>query len=1161
MSCVSFRKISRYVLGFLVLSLIPLFAQNGVIQGTIVDPQGGTIPNASVTATDASKGVVVRQTTSGGDGSFQLQPLPPGSYTITAESAGMKKLDRPGIVLDVNQTLNLGQIKMEVGATTEAITVEATTPLVESTTSNKSFVINSTQVTETSTNGRDFQSLMRTLPGVVSNDSSDFRLAFNNTDAFHVNGLRGSNNNVFLDGSINTDVGANDGQYTQLSLDAVGEFKVQTSTFNAEYGRNAGVMISATTKSGGQQFHGTLYEFLRNDAMDANYFFNNLQGKGKSPLRFNQFGGNLGGPLYIPKISPWDNKKLFFFFNYEGTRASRPNGSSFYDVPAPALLTGDFSSALRPGTSLNGSSFPVGTVFEPGTIVRNNQGQAIGGIPYPGNRVPQSQFSGQYAAFTKLLSSAYRPGLTQTPNSPDLVRVPFQDTYRFDKDQKALRVDYNISSKANAFFRWVDDAQQESQGYGIFSGNSFPVLPEFREKPGASWSWNLINTFSPTTTNEFIFTYNHLTQQVNITGNTPPSTYQLSDLGFTFQQLYPNSNISNRIPNISAGNFTVSVFPPTWQSEAKTFAWTDNFTKVIGNHTLKTGVFIDMNTAGQQPSWTDAPNVNFNPNQQMLLDTNNGVANMLLGNYYSVTQSNGKFFGSFKFYQTEAYLQDSWKASRKLTLEYGIRWAYLGPTFTYGKYLQNYWDPTLYNPAQAVAINTQSGLTNSAIIPNSGNPYNGLVQEGKGIPSGFAQHRFNNWAPRFGFAYDPTGSGRTAIRGGAGVFYERVRQNTNSFDALGNPPLSYTPTLYNGNIDNLNPSLVSSGPLFPVNITSFNKEGKIPTTYSWSLGVQHQLTSNMALDISYVGNATAHLQYQYDYNQLPLGTTVNTPILTNVNRTTAAARPYKGYNNINFTDYGANSNYNALQIQLTRRFTKDIMISANYTWSKALDIIDVDNSPILYSYDRKREYGPADFDRTHVFTVNYVYTLPTLQNHNSFVKHTLGGWELTGITRFWSGTPFSVLAPGADPGTLDGGGYGTKVRADYIGGNVYPAQKTWQQWFNPYAFARPLDGTLGTTGRNILRGPGINNWDISLFKNFNVTERVKFQLRGETFNTFNHTQLGGGTNDGLNNNNQIFPGGPGQTVTPGSSGTVGTAGQITTSRDPRTIQVALKFLF
>ena len=482
---------------------------------------------------------------------------------------------------------------------------------------------------------------------------------------------------------------------------------------------------------------------------------------------------------------------------------------------------------------------------------------------------------------------------------------------------------------------------------------------------------------------------------------------------------------------------------------------------------------------------------------------------------------------------------------------------HISPTFTHGKYLENYWDPTRYNPAQAVSINTAPGLTNGSIIQNSGDPYNGIVREGtNGIPSGFANHRYNNWSPRFGFAYDPTGSGRTAIRGGAGVFYERIRQNVNSFDALGNPPLSYTPTLFNGNIDGLSPSLVSSGPLFPVSINTFNKEGKIPTTYSWSLGIQHQLTGNTALDISYVGNVVNHLQYQVDLNQLPLGTTTSSPILASVNNTGAAIRPYKGFNNINYTDFGASSNYNALQVQLTRRFTKDIMISANYTWSKALDIIDSDSSQLVYAFDRQREYGPADFDRTHVFTLNYVYTLPTLQNHSSFVKYPLGGWEITGITRFWSGTPFSVLSPNTNPGTLDGGGYGTNVRANFIGGSLYPDHKTWQEWYNPFAFARPLDGTLGTTGRNFLRGPGINNWDISLFKNFNFSERIKFQLRGETFNTFNHTQLGGGSNDGVNNS--IFPANPGNAVT---SSIVGTSGQINSARDPRTIQIGAKFLF
>ena len=421
----------RNIFGFLTLCFLaaPAYPQSGVIQGTIVDASGGSVAGAKVSAVDQARGTT-RQTVSEASGEFHLGPLQPGTYTLRAEASGFKSIERKGLVLDVNQTMNLAALKLEVGSITDSVVVDATAPQVETATADHNFVITSKEVTEQSLNGRDWQSLLRTLPGIVSNDTSDFRLAFNNTDSFNVNGLRGSNNNVFLDGSINTDVGANDGQYTQLSLDAVSEFKVQTSVFNAEYGRNPGVLISAITKSGGSAFHGTAYEFLRNSAMDANSFFNNLQGAPKSPLHFNQFGGNLGGWVYIPKVSTSQNKKLFFFYNYEGTRASRPNGGSYYDTPSAALLSGNFSSALKPGTSLNGSAYPVGTVFEPGTVQRDSSNNIIGGTPYPGNIVPASQFSANGLAFAKVLQNALRgASLPASPALAGYVRVPFQDTY------------------------------------------------------------------------------------------------------------------------------------------------------------------------------------------------------------------------------------------------------------------------------------------------------------------------------------------------------------------------------------------------------------------------------------------------------------------------------------------------------------------------------------------------------------------------------------------------------------------------------------------------------------------------------------------------------------------------------------------------------------
>lgn len=289
-------------------------AQTGTIQGNVADAAGATVPSAKVTAFDEDKNIVVRETTTSREGSFNLTPLLPGTYTVKIEAQGFKSYDSSNLRLDQNQIMNLGVIALQVGQITESISVDAQVPLVETATAQKSFVISSREVTELPLNGRDFMTLLRTLPGVVTNAASDFRLVFNNTDQFNVNGMRGSANNVFLDGAINTDLGANDGQYTQISLDAVGEFKIQSSAFNAEYGRSPGVMISINTKSGGSQFHGTLYEFIRNDAFDANSFFRNAQGQSKAKLRFNQFGGNLGGPILIPNFSTGDHKKLFFFF-------------------------------------------------------------------------------------------------------------------------------------------------------------------------------------------------------------------------------------------------------------------------------------------------------------------------------------------------------------------------------------------------------------------------------------------------------------------------------------------------------------------------------------------------------------------------------------------------------------------------------------------------------------------------------------------------------------------------------------------------------------------------------------------------------------------------------------------------------------------------------
>lgn len=1149
-----FRLVPRCASGlkglFLTVGLgLGLFAQTSTIQGTITDPTNAAIPNAKVVAIDEGKGIVARETTTAMDGTFALRPLLPGKYTVKAEVAGFKALERRDLVVDQNQALNLGVITLQVGQTSDSVLVESQVPLVETSTAQKSFVIDARQVTQLALNGRDFQSLIKTLPGIVSNDKSDFRLAFNNTDAFNVNGLRGSMNNVYLDGSINTDVGANDGQYTQISLDAVSEFKVQTSTFNAEFGRNPGVMISINTKSGGTQYHGTLYEFLRNNAMDARFPFDTTGKTAK--LRFNQYGGNFSGPVeFLPGASTRKDKKMFFFFNYEGTRAVRPLGGTFVDIPSAATLTGDLSGLYRSGFILDANNQPTqfrnGQIFRPGSLVRGPGGRIIGGDPYLNNQIPQAEWSRNAAGFIKLLALPNRATAIPTPNSPEQVRLPFQNSYGFNKDAKVLRYDWAISPKANFFFRWADDAQNETNLLGIFASTPYPVAPQFRAKPGSSWSWNMINVLSPTTTNEAVFTYNHLTQVVDITGDTPQSNYDAKALGFTFQEPYPSSNLRNRYPRFNCGigscNFTA--FSSGWLSEGKTFAFTDNFSKVMGSHTIKTGFFWNRNDNGQQPSWTESPSFNFGSSTDNPLDTGNTFANMLLGNYTSVTQSNGRFFGSFRFYGVEAYVQDSWKVNRKLTLEYGVRWHYYGPTYSHGKYLQNYFDPRLYKAADAARLDTTAGLRFGSII--GGNPFNGMIEENQpGVPKGFLKHRYNNWGPRIGIAWDPKGNGKMSIRAGGGVFYERIRQNTINFDGLGNPPLLYNPTIAAGKVDQLSPAVVAGGLRFPVGISAVDAAGQIPTVYSWSLSLQRELGRKTSIDVSYIGNMGRYLLYRRDLNQLPLGTTLRPGVLASVNNLTNALRPYQGYTSVNTNEFGAISNYNGLQARLSRRFAKSFTGNVNYTWSKAMGDSDNDSNAIGYSYDRAREYGLLSFDRQHVLTLDFVYELPKFVKGNSFAKHIANGWQFNGIARMWSGNPQTITS-NQNPGTLGGG-----QRADYAGGNIEPATKDRYNYFNIFAFTRPQEGTLGNLGKNTLRVPGINQWDLSLFKNTKITERVNLQFRFETYNSFNHTQWGG-VNSGIN------PPNPGQPLT---DATRGTAGQITDTRDPRSIQLSLKLLF
>ncbi len=1180
-----------------------LHAQTGTITGTVVDPTGAAIPGAQVQIINQATADVSRQTTTDASGTFRALNVPAGTYKIKVNAPSMEELDRDGVVLDQDQSLGLGNLALTLGQATQTVTVSTQTPLIDTATSNNSQVIDQRQVTEQPLNGRDFESLMTTLPGVVTNNNSQFRLVFNQTDDFYVNGMRGTANNFFLDGIINTDVGANDGEYTNLSIDAVGEFKTLTGNFNAEYGRSPGVMILVNTKSGGQHFHGTAYEFNRNTDYNANDWFSNHDGSARAILKFNQFGGNIGGYIPIPKVSPRSNKRAFFFFNYEGTRASRPNGATYYTMPQPSMLgigtpngQADLSPVYRSGNmcdfngtstctpihDTNGNLVQNGQVFVPGTVKYDSIGEVLTGTPFAGNIIPASQFNNQYAAMIKYFTPGYRGSFTHpTYNNGfgDEQQINFQDTYVFYKNQYVARVDFNFGPKANAFFRYVDDRQQESDGYGIFSGNSFPVLPQYRKKPGKSYGWSLVNVISPTLTNEATVGWLHLTQVVDIVQGTSKALYDKSTLGFTFSDIYPATNTHDLAPNINTGDgyINISPFPSGWTSTGNTVVATDDVTKILGNHVIKFGLFADLNENGQEGTWTENPNLSFGASNENPNNSNSGIGNTLLGNYTTVSQSNLFAYGHFHFVQYEAYAQDTWKVSPRLTLDAGLRWEFVGPTYTVAPYHAYYFSQPNYNPADAVAINIAPNIpgqapTQGSIITGSGNPYNGMVQEGTpGFPKGGLNYRWNNFGPRLGFAYDVFGDGKTALRGGFGIFYERYEQNVFNFGGVSNPPTVYTPTIYGGNIANISPSLANGAPLTPASgVLGTNRSGQIPTTYGYNFGLQREMPYKLVFDMSYVGNVSRHQMYPTQLEQLPLGYTTSSNILSTVNNVSAAILPYKGYSSIQYDTFGASSSYNALQVKVSRRFSNQLTFNADYTWAKAIDLDDVDNDQNVFpDYTQLHKfYAPAGFDRRNVFNFQYVYTLPKFQGSNKLVQLTAGGWEWSGVTQFWGGTPcLSGGGTGATTndacdagvsggGNLGNGGFG-HIRPDYLGGQIVTSHSHSQpagqfpMWFNPAVFAVPANGSFGNFHRNSIYGPGVDNWNMSLFKNFNFTENTRIQLRFEAYNVFNHTQWG------TINQNMSAP----TAGTPFSGANAGASGQITTARDPRLLQLGGKFYF
>jgi len=1131
----------------LILLAQPLVAQSQNISGNVVDATGATVPGAAVKILDVAKGDA-REVATDNLGRFQVIGIQPGKYLVSIEKTGFRKAERT-VTLDVNAKLDVGQIELVVGSTSDAVTVSAeATAAVTTNSMDKAYVVETTQMSELPMNGRNFTSLMSTVPGMSSANQSDFNVNFNDVSQFHSLGGRGSQNNFYLDGSPNIDVGDNQSQYTQASVDSIAEFRVLQSGFNAEYGRNSGMVIAVQTKSGSTKFHGTAYEYLRNNAFDAKCV--QACGTLQPQLRYNQFGGNISGWVPIPKLSTNQDKRMFFFYNREMTRRNLPS-SAYSDLPNSRVLGGDFSQLLLSTNMQYAPQFKNGTVFQPGSITRDGAGNIINGTPYAGNIVPQSQWQPLSANLLKIYTGI--PGFSGLPAAPNpgYVRYFYNNPDNLVKNQDLLRFDYAVNSKTNSFFRWVNDYQKESFANGIWGSQPFPMQPQERPKPGSSWSWNLVTTFTPTLVAETILAYNHQSQSLSISGTNPLSR---NTLGTAWTQLYPASNITNSTPDVTTNSgFGFGLGNPGWHNWGKDYSITENMTWIKGPHTFKFGVFLNRDDKAQTGTWPQQGSINFGSSSSMPNDTGNGIANMMLGNFNNFTQPSGAVFPYFRFLEMDAYVQDSWKVSRRLTVDLGLRVPYMVPTYTVvrngtpggeGNWRLYNVDLSQYTASAKPAIN----LSNGFLI---GNPMAVLSPLGlvcdpcAGTPKGFSAAKIF-FEPRVGLAYDVFGDGKMALRGGFGMFHERLRQNNFSFGAGGEWPNLSSGTVVNGNVASIDASSVtgSGAAMPPPNMTVWPSDNKMPSIYSWYMGIQRQLPSKFTLDVSYSGNHAVHLMDQRQVNAVAAGTFITNPnLLGSVNGWTNALMPNLGWGNLNAVETLAYSRYNAMMFRLSRRFADNFSVNFNYTYSKTMSIVDNDSDVVNNPFNIAQNWAKASYDQPHITTVDFVYLLPKLKSANNAIKVVTNGWELTGMFRTQSGMPVNITSNGDLKGVNAGSQYPNLIGDPYAGQNSY-------QWLNPAAFQRPADGQYGTLGRNALRLPGIWNVDAGIMKNFHITESAKATLRCEVFNLFNHPQVWG-INNGFSGDN------PGS----GISATAANFGQANSYRDARVLQLALRFAF
>lgn len=1142
---------------------IPGFSQTqvlGTISGTINDATGAVIPQAQVTTTNKATGQSWAATTDS-SGYFVITSLPAGTYDVSTEKAGFERCVKTGVILDTAGRLQVN-CTMQVGQVTQTVEVQASPLAVQTEEAKESRVINSTQIEDIPTNGRNFTSLLALQPGVIQ------AFAFNSFQAMslfttqdtHVNGLRGDANNVQIEGSPSTRTRANGAIVAAPSVDAIGEINIVTAGYMPEYSRGAGGQILVTMRSGTQQYHGGAYEFLRNDDLDARNFFSPTV----STLKFNNFGYDVGGPVVPHK------NKLFFFWSQEWGRI-RTSSTTVATVPTALARTGNFSEYCA-------AALPCPKV----PAYLNGIDGLVAGQPFPNNTIPSNLFSSNGAAFVGLMAKPTNTALGS--NFASEISSPSNER------KETVKVDYEIepikSHLAVALRHYTQDALPSWGTSG--SSQLLQINPVFPERGATA---DLTTNFSPTLLNDFTFTATEDIVHVNLNRGGPGGNgLNRSALGVTFPYIFgdPSKDIAGKIPTVNVSGFdTVSGLPYPSGSIGKVFTFQDVFTKIHNNHIIKAGVWIEQDGEDDHDQVRVTPGaasgIGNNLNGTFTFDGSNTatttgapLADAFLGNYGVYSELGFRNYTPWVSVQKGVFAQDSWRVTPRFTLQGGLRWDYFPP------YHSRWCNFASFNPLNYSSLpGIQQTVDPTTGFVTGGNPYNGISVPCQQLPrdaighfavfgqqlttSNYAainqqlrnfglqkglspeifQKHYDLLEPRLGFAWDPFGKGTTSIRAGAGIFYNHFTLSDVTLMG-GNSPFQLASEVKNGRADcpgfTLSPqqNCLTAPPNtngqvglpLPIPVTGGDLVSKIPAVYTWNLSVEHELPQNTLVEVAYVGTRGRHLVVNSDLNQLQAGTRFANP-----NTAIAALVPYAGLGGLTVGLNDSNSKYDALQVSVQRRLNKGLQYGVAYTFSNTFDFGSDLYANAINTYNLKYNYGPADWGRRNNLVLNYVYQLPFYRGQNSLAARALGGWELSGVAAIASGAPNSISnAIGDEAGVGEDFGQRTNQLQGCSPGN---APRSVAKWFNTACFGEAAQGTFGTAGRNSVWGPGIRNWDFALFKGGKVTEKLNYQFRAEFFNVLNHASFSSidtGVGDGA-------------------------FGQINGANDPREIQFGLKLEF